>query len=153
MVDISNAQIEEERTHGGGDRPLKLGTKDSFPPLTAAPKAPKVVTAADAAQNEVCVPALMAAAVTLRQITNAVERDVLEGALGQAFAALEETDWEASKKLFRPLRFRVLLWPGLLKAIARVSLRVAHQARELPTHSGWQCGPSLQRVFETVLDQ
>ena len=58
--------------------------------------------------------------LTLRQITNPVYRDLLKGALGQAFAALEETDWEASKNFFRLLGFRVLLWSGSLKAITRV---------------------------------
>ena len=95
----------------------------------------------------------MAAAVTLRQIANPVDRDVLEGALGQAFDVLEETDWEASRNCFFPLGFRVLLWSRLLEAIAGVCLRVVHQACELLTYSGWQCGTCLQREFETVLDQ
>ena len=75
--------------------------------------------------------------LTLRQITNHVYRDVLEGALGKAFAALDNMDWEACELLFFPPGFRVLLWYGLLKAIARVSLRVARQACAL-------FGPSLQ---------
>ena len=64
-----------------GHRCLQLATIDLRPPSTAAPKAPKVVTAADAAQNEVCVPALMAAAVKFCEIMNPGDRDVLEGAL------------------------------------------------------------------------
>ena len=66
---------------------LQLATIDLRLPLTAAPKAPKVVIAADVARNEACTPALMAAAVTLCQIMNPVDCDVLEGDLGQAFAA------------------------------------------------------------------
>ena len=132
---------------------LQLATIDPRPPSTAAPKVPKVVIVADVARNEVCVTTLMAAAVTLCQITNPVDRDVLEGALRQAFAALEETDWEAFKKLFCPLGLRLLLWSRLLEAISGVSLDVAHQACKLSPYSQWQCGLSLQRVFETVLDQ
>ena len=49
-----------------------------------------------------------------------VDRDVLEGALGQAFAALDVSDWEAPKKLFCLLGFRVVLWS------AGVSLQAAH---------------------------
>ena len=63
------------------------------------------------------------------------------------------TDWEPPKRLFCPLGFRVLLRSGLLEEIAGVSLSMAHQACKLSTHSEWQCGPSLQRVFESVLDQ
>ena len=62
------------------------------------------------------------------------------------------TDWEDLDKLSWLLRFRVLLWSGLLEATAEVSLRFARQAK-LSTYEVLECGPYLQRVFETVLDQ
>jgi len=46
----------------------------------------------------------------------------------------------------------VLLWSGLLKATADVSLRCARQAK-LSTYGSLQCGFNLQRVFGTVLDK
>ena len=84
-----------------------------------------MITAANVEQNEACVPACTAAAVTLRKIMDPVDRDVLEGALGQAFTSIDSMDWEASVTLFCPLGFWVLLQYGLLEAIAGVSLRFA----------------------------
>ncbi len=79
---------------------------DSYLPPIVAPKAPKVITAANVAQNEACLPSLTGAAVTLWEITDPVNCNVLEGALGQAFVALDQTDWESNELLFRPLTFR-----------------------------------------------
>ena len=132
---------------------LQLATRDSCLPSIVAPKAPKVVTTANVAGNEACESAIRAAAVALCEITDPVDRDVLEGALGQAFASLNITDWEAREILFFPLGFWVLLQSGLLKAVSGVSLQAVCQDRGLLTYSEWQRGPSLRRVFETVLDQ
>ena len=52
---------------------------------------------------------------------------MLEGALGQAFTSFGGTDWEAHAALFFPLGFGVLLWSGLLEAIAGVSLQATRQ--------------------------
>ena len=133
---------------GGMKRRLQLATRDSRLPLVVAPK---VVTAANVARNEACVPGCTAVAVVLCDITNPIDSDVLEGALGQAFASLDSTDWEASMTLFCPLGFQVILQSGLLEAIAEVSLRFARQAK-LSTYEGLQSGPNLRRVFKTVLD-
>ena len=51
--------------------------------------------------------------------------------LGQAFASIDQTDWESRVLLFRPLGFGVLLRYGLLEATADVSLCFAWQARLL----------------------
>ena len=66
-----------------------------------APKAPKVITTAnDAVQYEACLPGLTGAAVTLCEITDPVNCNVLEGALGQAFTSFDGMDWEAYAELF-----------------------------------------------------
>jgi hypothetical protein len=91
------------------------------------------------------MPACTAAALALREITDPIDCDVLEGTLGWAFASLDGSDWEAHMTLFCPLGFRVLLQSGLLEAVAGVSLRFAQQA-EL-----FECGPNLQRWFRAVL--
>ena len=65
--------------------------------------APKVVTAADVVRNKACVPACTAAAVVLCEIMAPAHRDVLEDALGQAFASLNGKDREAYMTLFCPL--------------------------------------------------
>ena len=104
--------------------------------------APSAVTAVDVERNEACVPACTAAVVMLRYIPDPVDGEVLEGALGQAFAALDQTDWESRVLLFRPLGFGVLLRSGLLEATADVSLCFARQA-QLLTWGRLQCGPNL----------
>ena len=135
---------------GGTKRRLQLATRDSRSPSSLV-VAPKVVIAADVTVNEACVPPCTAAAVALCEITDPIYRDVLEGALSQAFASLDGTFWEASVTLFCSLGLRVLLQSGLLKAIARVSLSFAQQA-ELTTYGGMPHGPNLQCVFRTELD-
>ena len=115
-----------------------------------APVAPTAITAADVEWNEACVPACTAAAAMLHNITDPVDGEVLEGALGRAFAALDQTDWDARETLFCPLGFGVLLRTELLKATADVSLRTARQAN-LSTYGRLQCGPHLRRLFESVL--
>jgi len=92
-----------------------------LPPIVA-PKAPRVNTAADVARYEACLPALTGDAVTLCEITDPVDCNMLAGALGQAFISFNGTDWEARAALFYPLCFGVLLWSGLLEAIAGVGL-------------------------------
>ena len=109
---------------------------------TLLPVAPAAVTAVDVERNEACVPACTAAAALLCNISDPVDGEVLDGALGQAFAALDQTEWESRVLLFRSLGFEVLLWSGLLEATADVSLRFARQA-QLPTWGHLQCGPNL----------
>ena len=114
----------------------QISNRDSCLPSVVAPVAPTAVTAAptavtavDVKRNVACVPACTAAAAMLGYIPDPVDGEVLEGALGQAFfAALDQTDWESRVLLFRPLGFGVLLWSGLLKATADVSLCFARQA-------------------------
>ena len=77
---------------------------------------------------------------------------MLEGALGQAFASLDQTYWKSHVLLFRPLGFGVMLRSGLLQATADVSLRFARQAKPF-TWGGVQCELNLRRVFEAVLDK
>jgi len=88
----------------------------------------------------------------LRSISDLVDGGVLAGALGQAFVALDQTDWESHVLLFRPLGFGVLLWSRLLQETADVSLRFAQQT-QLSTYLGLQCGPNLQCVFGAVMDK
>ena len=87
-------------------------------------------------RNEACVLALMAAAVTLCEITIPIDCDMLEGALGKAFAALSVMDGRGNNMLFCLLGFWVLLESRLLEAIARLSLSAAHQACRLSTYNG-----------------
>ena len=93
-------------------RHLQLATRDSSSPSVVAPK---VVTAANVAWNEACVPACTAAAVVLREITDSVDRNVLDGALGQSFASLDRTDWEARMTLFHPSGSGCCYSPGCSK--------------------------------------
>ena len=65
---------------------------DSCLPLIVALKTPKVITAADVARYEACLPGLTSAADTLCEITDPVNCNVLEGALGQAFTSFDGTD-------------------------------------------------------------
>ena len=117
-----------------------------------APVAPSAVTAVDVERNEACVPACTAAVVMLRYIPDPVDGEVLEGALGQAFAALDQTEWESHVLFFCPLGFGVLLRSGLLQATADVSLRFARKA-QLSTWGRLQCVPNMRHVFDAVLDQ
>ena len=128
----------------------QLATRDSCLPLVVAPVAPTAITAVEVERNEACVLACTAASAIMRNISDLVDGEVLEGALGQAFAALDQTDWESCVLLFRPLGFGVLLRSGLLEATADVSLCFARQA-QLSTWGHLQCGPSLRRVFDAVL--
>ena len=120
----------------------QLATRDACLPLGERPRAPTAITAADAKRNEACAPACTAAAVILFSITDPVDGEVLEGALGQAFIALDQTDWKSHVLLLRPLGFGVLLQSGLLQVTADVSLRFAWQAVPF-TWGGVQCGPNL----------
>ena len=97
------------------------------------------------------MPTCTAAAAVLRGISDVDDGEVLEGALGHAFAALDQTDWDSSMSLFCSLGFRVLLWSGLLKATTNVSLRFAWQA-QLSRWGSLQCGPNMRCVFDAVLD-
>jgi len=74
---------------------LQLATRDSCLPLVVALAAPTAITAADVEWNEACVPVCTANAAILRKITDPVDSDLLEVALGKAFAALGPMDWEA----------------------------------------------------------
>ena len=78
----------------------------------------------------------------LHNISDPVDVEVLEDVLEQAFAALDQTEWESRVLLFRPLGFGVLLRSGLLQVTANVSLRFAWQA-QLSTWGSLQCGPNL----------
>ena len=127
---------------GGMIRRLQLATGDARLPSVERPRAPTAVTAAVVERNEACAPACTADAAMLRNITDPVDGEVLEGALGQAFVALDQTDWESHVLLFRPLGFGVLLRSGLLQATADVSLRFAWKAKPF-TLGGVQCGPNL----------
>ena len=92
-VDINDAQIKEKRTrHGRSNPPSPARIRDSCLTPIVAPKAPQVITAADAAQDEACVTGLRASAVTLRKIKDPVDCNVLEGNLEQAFTSLDCTD-------------------------------------------------------------
>ena len=115
----------------------QLATRDSCLPWVVAPVAPTAITAANVERNEACVPVCTAAAAMLRYIPDPVDGEVLEGALGQIFAALDQTDWE-SHVLFCPLGFGVLLWSGFLEATDNVSLQFARQA-QLLTWGRLQC--------------
>ena len=68
--------------------PPAAGVENSSPPLTAMLTAPKVVTAAGVAQNDLCMRVCTAAAMALYGIADHVYRDMLEGDLGQAFPPL-----------------------------------------------------------------
>ena len=72
---------------------------DCLPPV----RAPMLVTAADVKRNEACAPACTACCSNT--MTDPVDREVLEGALGQAFVALDQTDWESHLLLLCPLGF------------------------------------------------
>ena len=112
-VDINDAQIKEKRTrHGRGNPHSQLAMSDFCLPPIVAPKAPKVITAADVARYEACLPGLTGAAVTLCEITDLVGCNLLEGALGQAFASLDSTDWEDHEILFARLGFGCCLGLG-----------------------------------------
>ena len=112
---------------------------------------PTAITAADAKkQNEVCVPACIATAAMIRIISDPVDGKVLGDALGQAFIALNQTDWKSHLLLYRPLGLGVLLWSRFLQATADVSLFFAQQDW---LWGGLQCESNLQRVFGSVLDK
>ena len=114
----------------GGMIPRRqLATRDSRLPSVVAPVASTAITAVDVERNEACVTACTAAAAMLRNISDPVDGEVLEGALGKPFAALDQMDWESRVLLFRPLGFGVLLWSGLLEATTNVSLRFARKAQ------------------------
>ena len=87
----------------------QLATRDTRLPLVRAPTTPTAITTADVEQNKACAPACTAAAAILRSISDPVDGEVLEGALGQAFVALDQMDWKSDELLFRPLGFGVLL--------------------------------------------
>ena len=63
-------------------------------------QAPKLITAANAAWYEMCLPGLTGATVTLCEITDPVDCNMLEGSLGQAFTSIDSTDWEARVTFF-----------------------------------------------------
>jgi hypothetical protein len=86
----------------------------------------------------------------LRNIADPVDGEVLEGALGKAFVALDQTDWDSHVLLFRPLGLGVLLWSRFLQATADVSLFFAQQDW---LWGGLQCESNLRRVFGSVLDK
>jgi len=148
VAHINDAQNRSKHARGPGGMKclLQLATRESSPPSVVAPK---VVTAADVARNEACVPRCTAAVVALREITDPIDHDVLQGTFGQAFASLDGSDWEAYMTLFCPPGLQVLLQTRLLKAIAGVSLRFSQQAK-LTMYGGMQHGPNLQCVFRTV---
>ena len=98
---------------------LQLATRDDRLPSVRAPTA---VTSANVERNEACAPACTAAASILHSITDPVDGEVLAGALGKAFVALDQADWKSHVLLLRPLGFGLLLWSGLLQATADVSL-------------------------------
>jgi ribosomal protein L34E len=77
----------------------QLATRDGRRPCVTAPRA---VTVAEVERNEACAPVCTAAAEILRSITDPVDGEVLEGALGQAFIALDQTDWMSHLWLLRP---------------------------------------------------
>ena len=70
----------------------QITTRDDCLPPVERPKAPTAVTAANVKWNETCAPACTAAAAILRSISDPVDDEVLEGALGQALVALDQTD-------------------------------------------------------------
>ena len=110
------------RVGPGGMIPCQqIATRDASLPLVVAPSAPTEITAADVQRNEAHMPRCTAAAEMLHNIPEPVDVDVLEGDLGQSFAALDQTDWNAHVALFFLLGFGVLLWSSLLKATAKVS--------------------------------
>ncbi len=132
----------------GGRRVLQLATL-SRPP---SPIARRIVTAADIARNEACLPACTAAAVVLRGIPDPIDQCALEVALEQGSEALGGTDWLVGQRALRLLGYKILVRSGLLEAIAEVSLRAAHQARGFMTyHQSCDCGEKLQRAFHDVL--
>ena len=90
----------------------QLATRDARLPSVERPRAPTAITAANVERNETCAPACTAAAAILRSISDPVDGEVLECALGQAFVALDQMDWKSHVLLFRPLGFGVLLWSG-----------------------------------------
>ena len=106
----------------------QISNRDSCLPSDVAPVAPTAVTAVDVERNEACVPACTAVTAMLCSISDPVDSEVLEGTLGQAFVALDQTDWKSHVLLYRPLGFGVLLWSGFLQETADVSLRFARQA-------------------------
>ena len=69
-----------------------------------------------------------AAVAMLHNISDPVDGEVLEDALGQAFVALYLVDWKSHVLLFRPFGFGVLLWSGSLQATADVILCFAGKA-------------------------
>ncbi len=113
-----------------------------------------MITAADIARNEACMPACTAAAVVLRGIPDPIDQNALEVALAQGFEALKGTDWVVEQKAWKLLGCKILVRSGLLEAIVEVSLRAAHQARGFTTnHQKYDCGEKLQRAFCDVLEQ
>ena len=124
----------------------QLATRDACLPSVERPRAPTAITAANVKRNEACAPACTAAAAMLHSILDPVDGEVLEGALGQAFVALDQTDWESDELLIRPLGFWVLLRSGLLQATADVSLCFARQAVPF---SGEAC--SVDRICNACL--
>ena len=132
---------------GGMIRREQLATRDGRLPCVTVPRA---VTVAEVERNEACAPVCTAAAVILRRIADPVDGEVLEGALGQAFIALDQTDWMSHLWLLRPLGFGLLLRSGLLQATADVCLRFARQSVSF-TWGGVECGPKLRRAFDVLL--
>ena len=129
----------------------QIATGDARLPMVERPRVPTAITSADVKRNEACMPMCTAAAAMLRSISVFDGSEVLEGALGQAFAGLDQMDWDSNVLLLCPLGFGVLLWSGLLKATADVSFCFAHQA-QLSRWESLQCGPNMRRVFGAVLD-
>ena len=118
------------------------------------PMAQRIMSATDIARNEACKSVCAAAAVVLRGIGNPIDFDMLEESLGQAFVALDGTNWKAGHRLLRVLGCKVLFRSGLLEAFVGVSLCAAHQARGFTTYEKrYDCGEKLERVFNKVLDQ
>ena len=92
----------------------KLATMDCCLPIVGWPVAPTAITAAAVEQNEACIPACTVAAAMLRGISDFDDNEVLESALGHAFAALDQSDYDSDVSLFHPLGYGVLLQYGFL---------------------------------------
>ena len=135
---------------------LQLATGDGRDPLvTGADRLPRVVaqtvvTRSNLGRNEACVGECTAAAAVLREIPNPVDRVGLEDALGRVFSVFNMMDWVSGSSLLRPIGFGVLLWSGLLKAIADVCLWFAWQSQP-STCGSFPVGPNLLRLYRTVL--
>ena len=147
MSKMAKTKPSVHRGPGGMILRKRLATRDGRLPCVTAPRA---VTVAKVERNEACAPVCTTAAVILRRISDLVDGEVLEGALGQAFIALDQTDWMSHLWLLRPLGFGLLLRSGLLQATAVVCLRFAQQAVPF-MWGGVECGPKLQRAFDILL--